>query len=744
MKIYNLSKSLLLKFSKDKQFLLKRGFVLILVLCNAFFISAFQKDKSEPYFGYEQVTEQKVDSILSLLTLEEKIALLHGNGMFTSAGVARLKIPELYYTDGPFGIREELDPVNWKPLQWTNDSATFFPTGSALAATWNPEIALDYGISIGEEARTRGKDFLLGPAVNIARTPLNGRTFEYMSEDPFLNAQLAVNYIKGVQQCGVAACIKHFALNNQETNRDFVNVKVDKRTMNEIYLPAFKAAVLDAHVMGVMTAYNKVNGSYCAENDYLVNQLLKKSWGFQGVVMSDWGGTHSTIPSALSGLDVEMGTTDGTYFGLKLLNAVRAGLVPMNIIDDKVRRVLRVMLFTQRVPVNSNAQLSTPKHLHTAYEVASQSIVLLKNEKHLLPLEVNKIKRIAVIGENAIHKQATGGFGATVKTKYEITPLAGLEHFLGDKVKIEFAQGYKSTFEELDPKTKIGKPRNIADTALIRVAVEKAKMSDVAIIFVGTNHEVESESWDRNSLTLPFGQDALIQAVSATNPNTIVVVVAAAPVDLNVSVKVAPCILYAWYNGSEGGNAMADVLFGKINPSGKLPMSFPVKLEDSPAHALHAYPGDSSVAYKEGILVGYRWYETKRIKPLFSFGYGLSYSNFQFAGMHPDKPVYSKQDTIEVEVDLKNKGPLDGYETVQLYVHSYKSSVLRPEKELKAFKKVLLSSNQGAKVILKFNAAALAYYNEENDNWEVEPGKYKLEVGNSSGDYYLSSDIIVK
>lgn len=688
--------------------------------------------------------ETRIDSIIAAMTLEEKIEMLCGNGMFTSAGVERLGIPELNYADGPTGIREELERNSWKPLGITTDSATFFPTGSALAATWNPDMAYKFGTGIGEEAKTRGKDILLAPAVNITRTPLNGRTFEYMSEDPYLNSRLTVGYIKGVQNCGVAACVKHFAANNQETNRGTVNVTMDERTLREIYLPAFKAAIEEGHALTVMSAYNKFRGVYCGENDYLLNQILRKEWNFPGFVMSDWGGTHSTVAAALNGLDVEMGTKQ-FFTQAKVAEAVKKGEIPVSVIDEKVRRILRVNLFTHAIPTPpANTEVSTPAHNKIAYDIALQSVVILKNTTNTLPVNLSKVKSIAVIGDNATHKHALGGFGAGVKARFEITPLQGLQSKIGNKAKINFVQGYAPKFTNKQKKGFGKEPEYTADAALIKEAVDAARKADVAIIFVGNNHDVETEATDRTNLTLPFGQDELIKAVSAVNKKTIVVVVAGAPVDLNTANSVANSIVWSWFNGSQGGNAVADILLGNAEPSGKLPFTLPVKLEDSPAHALKAFPGDSAVNYTEGLLVGYRWFDTKNIKPLFAFGHGLSYTKIDFTAIATDKTTYTHADKVAVTVKLKNNGLRDGFETVQLYVNDMDPKVFKATKELKAFKKVFVPVGKEVEVKLEIPVEALAYYDEASHKWLVSAGSYKIFAGASSQDLRANTVITVE
>jgi beta-glucosidase len=688
------------------------------------------------------LSDSKIDIIISGMSLEEKIAMLHGNGMFSSAGISRLGIPEMKYTDGPFGIREELEKNSWNSMRLKTDSATFFPTGSALAATWSPDLAYTLGNALGEEAKNRGKDILLGPAVNITRVPTGGRTFEYLSEDPLLSARLTVAYIKGVQDRGVGACVKHFALNNQETNRGRVNVIVDERTMREIYLPPFEAAVKEANVFAFMAAYNKIAGSWCSENGDLLNRILKKEWGFNGLVVSDWGGTHSTVKAAIGGLDVEMGTSGSAFFGQALIDSVKAGHVPIEVINEKVRRILRVRFAVEPVSeTKTGAVVSTPEHGKIAYQVASHSIVLLKNTGHILPVDLKKVRSIAVIGENATRKFASGGFGAGVKTRYEVTPLEGLQRKIGDKISIKFALGYKSSFIQNHQSGGRRLPNNAVDSVLLKEAVQLAKNSDITIIFAGTNREFESESSDRPDLRLPYGQDELISAVTAVNPRTIVVLVAAAPLDLNNTQNSSPALLISWFNGSEGGNALADVILGNVNPSGKLPFTFPASLNDSPAFSLGTFPGDNNAFYKEGSLVGYRWFDTKKIKPLFPFGFGLSYTGFSYRGIKTDKLKYSSDETIQVTIELKNTGKMNGDEVVQLYVHRMNSQVEWPEKELKGFTRVSLNPGESKKVTISLPVSQLKYWDAQIHDWRLENGKIQVMIGSSSSDIRLVKNI---
>ncbi len=713
---------------------------LSLILTSLFFATllffGFRKESNVPVNN----SESRIDSIVSVMSLEEKINMLCGNGLFTSAGIERLGIGEIHYTDGPLGIREELGKNSWAPLGLKTDSATFFPSGSALAASWSPELAYLYGVTIGAEAKSRGKEILLGPAINITRTPLNGRTFEYMSEDPYLNSLLAVQYVKGVQSNGIAACVKHFAANNQETRRGEVDVQMDERTLREIYLPAFKAAVTEGGAMTVMAAYNKFRGSYCAENDYLLNKTLKQEWNFKGFVMSDWGGTHSTVKSALNGLDVEMGSKK--YFTKVMIDSVQKGLIPVSVIDEKIKRILRVYFFTRHQPVPAGQEVSTPAHMKAVYDIACQTIVLLKNTSNLLPLDVKNIKTLAVIGENAMQKQAIGGFGAGVKARYEITPLAGLKNRLGDKVKIEYAPGYKSKYTRGNGPGRV--PENKADETLIADAVKAAKNADAVILFTGNNREVETEATDRASLMLPFGQDELIKAVTAANPKTIIVVISGAPVDLRTASSSASALIWSGFNGSESGNALADVITGKVNPSGKLPLTFPADIKDSPAHALNAYPGDGIEKYAEGILVGYRWFDTKKIDPLYCFGYGLSYTRFAFNSIKTDKTAYAGGDIIRVTVNVKNAGKTAGMETVQLYVSGPSDGVLRPAHELKAFKKITLKPGKKSDVVLEIPVSSLAWFDESGMDWVLSAGQYKISAGASSRDLQKTVEIAIR
>ncbi|MES2107437.1 MAG: glycoside hydrolase family 3 C-terminal domain-containing protein [Bacteroidota bacterium] len=691
-----------------------------------------------------QALDAKIDAIVKTLTLEEKIKMLHANSKFGSAGVERLGIPGLMTDDGPLGVREDVKE-NWSSANLTTDSATFFPNGSALAATWNPSLAYRYGHDMGEEARARKKYIILAPAFNICRTPLCGRTYEYYSEDPFLNSRLAVQSVQGIQSQNIAACVKHFAVNNQEVERGRVNVEVDERTLQEIYLPAFKATITEANAWTIMSAYNKLRGVYCAENAYLLNDLLKKQWKFKGIVISDWGGTHSTVASANNGLDLEMGSVDpysSYYLANPLLDSVKAGKVSVKTIDEKVHRILWVIYHTSMAENPPAGKINTPQHISTAYDIAAESIVLLKNDKQLLPLNTSQIKSIAVIGDNATRTFHLGGFGAGVKVRYEITALAGLKNRLGEKVKITYAQGYKGVYKP-GRRNAANEPEK-PDTTLQNEAVANAKSADMAMVFIGGNREYESEGHDRKDLSLPFHEQELVDAVTAANPNTIVVFVGGAPYDLGKIKKNNHTIIWSWYNGLENGNALADVLMGKVNPSGKMPFTFPVELKDSPAHALNAYPGENlTVDYKEGLLVGYRWFDTKKIEPMYCFGYGLSYTNYQYQSIQIAKKTYKPGENITAIVKVKNTGKYAGKETIQLYVSKPNSIVERPEKELKAFKKVMIKPGETVSVALSIPVKDLAWYDVKTSGWKVEPGKYTLLAGTSSKDIKETGSITV-
>ena len=739
--------------------------ILQLSLVCAFMVFASCKDNAqssesdssnqkEEYVGKEIGTEfdAEIEKLVAQMTLEEKIGMLHGNSMFTSDGVKRLGIPELKMADGPLGVREEISRDSWAPAGLTNDFATYYPAAGALAATFNEEMAYTFGNSVGQELRARGKDMLLSPAINIVRTPLGGRTYEYMTEDPFLNKKMAVPMVVGLQDNDVMACVKHFAANNQETNRDFVDVQIDVRALREIYLPAFEASVKEGKTYSIMGAYNKFRGEYLCENDYMLNKILRDEWGFKGVVVSDWAAVHSTVKSLKSGLDIEMGTQkpfNEFFLADKLIAAAKNKEISEAEIDIHVKRILRTLFQVKAMGGKERVKgsLATEAHYQDAYKIAAEAVVLLKNENNALPLKLDGVKSIAVIGNNATKKNALGGFGAGVKTKREVTPLEGLKKRLPSSVKINYAEGY---LERYDEKNK-GNLGNITsngpvtidqlDPAKLQEAIEAANKSDVAIIFAGSNRDYETESSDRKNLKLPFGQEELIQKVLAANPRTIVVMVAGAPFDFQNIEKKTSALVWSWFNGSEGGNALADVLLGKVNPSGKLPWTMPKNIMDSPAHATNSFPGGKTVNYAEGILVGYRWFDTKNVAPLYPFGFGLSYTTFTIENAKADKAEYALNETISVSVDVKNTGKVDGKEVVQLYTSKSDSKITRAAKELKGYKKVLVKSGDSNTVMIEVPVKELAYYDATVKKWIVEPGKYTLKIGNSSRD--IKKEIVV-
>lgn len=625
--------------------------------------------------------EKRIEKLIKKMTLEEKVGLLHGNSKFYVAGVERLGIPEWSLSDGPHGVRAEINRHDWAYAGWTNDSASYFPTGTAFAAAWNPELAYRRGEVLGEEARWRKKDVLLGPGVNIIRSPLCGRNFEYMSEDPYMNSVLAVAYIKGLQSRDVACSVKHFAVNNQETNRTTVDVECSERALREIYLPAFKAAVQEGGALTVMAAYNKFRGEFCAENNYLVRKILRNEWGFDGVYVTDWGAAHSTVPSMEAGLDVEMGTLidkyEDWYYANPLIEAVKSGKVPMSLVDEKVGDVLRVMIKTNVLDPKKRfgpGSMNTKEHQQATYDAAAEAIVLLKNQNNLLPLDFSSIKSLAVIGDNATRKHSNGGLSSEIKAVYEVTPLEALRAKWGDKVDIRFAQGYEklSTFVEGSNNGQSSgtfSSKTQESDALLKEAVEVARTSDVALLVCGLNHDYDTESFDRLNMDIPYGQVKLIQEVVKANPRTIVVMIAGSPLNMAAVDICSPAIVWAWFNGMEGGNALVDVLSGKVNPSGKMPFTTPVSLDQSPAHALGNFPGrDLKVNYEEDILVGYRWFDTKGLPVVYPFGYGLSYTTFDYSNLNTDKETYDQADTIQATFTLTNTGDREGAEVAQLYV----------------------------------------------------------------------------
>lgn len=680
------------------------------------------------YADLSKPIDARVEDILSRLTLEEKIALVHADSKFSSAAVPRFGLPQRWLSDGPHGVREDVGPHIWAPAGRTDDFATLMPALIGLAATWNTDLATAYGKVIGEEARQRGKQIMLGPGMNIMRTPLNGRNFEYPGEDPFLTSRMIVNYIRAVQAEDVASCAKHFVANDQEYERGTINVEMDERALREIYLRPFQAAVQEAGVRTVMSAYNKFRGYWCAENDYLLNKILKQEWGFKGLVMSDWAGTHSTKGSVLNGLDLEMGTEApyGKFFMSDAFrDGVKSGEFPMSVLDDKARRNLWQMLTTKAIEGRKPGAINTKDHQKTARQVAEESFVLLKNDNNALPLDADRVKSIAVVGENAVLLQAYGGGSARIKTFYEITPLEGIVRRVGDRANISFAMGYNEK----------------ENAELANQAVRAAGQADVVIYVGGLNHRphFDTESLDRKHMKLPYKQDELIERLVTANPRTIVVLFGGAPMEMGSWLGKVPGVLQVWYPGMEGGNALANVLFGDVNPSGKLPCSFPKRLEDSPAHAMGNYPGKNGIVrYEEGLLVGYRWFDTKNIDPLFSFGHGLSYTNFEYSNL---RLTPSGDGVMTAEFEVKNVGPRAGAEIAQLYVQHLQPRLPRPLKELKGFRKVFLKPGESQKISIPLERNAFAFYDPERRAWAAEKGQFKIAIGASSRDIRLQDTI---
>ncbi len=723
------------------------------------------------------VNDKAIDKIIAQMTLEEKVNMLHSKTNMSSAGVERLGIADMHYADGPFGIREEGVPNGFTPAGWKLDSATFFPTGSALAATWSEELAYKYGTGMGIEARLRGKDVILGPAVNIQRLPVGGRTYEYLSEDPILSAALSLYYTKGVQDQGTAVCIKHFAVNNQETNRGSVDAQVDERTLREIYLKPFERAVVEGGAMSVMPAYNKVNGDYCSENEHLLNEILRGEWGFKGFTVSDWGGTHSTMGAMLHGLNVQM--TGSNYLGQPVIDSIATGALTEKLVDEKVRQILRVRFAVEAIPddVANTKMTSQPECQDIAKQVAEKSIVLLKNEGGVLPLK-GDVKKIAVIGQNAVLKTQSGGMGAGVKALYEITPLQGIQKRAGAGIQVSYAPGYKNfpgrrwgpAPATPDPlvAAAIDEP---ADKKLLAEAVKLAKEADVVIFFGGTNKSIETEGSDRANIDLPTGQNEVVKALYEANKNLVTVLISGGPTDLRELEPVSPAIVQGWWNGTEGGTALAEVLFGDIAPSGKLPFTFPMKLEDSPAFAMGNFPdktqgGDlftlmyradatqlsreerqklmdampkPTAKYTEGQLVGYRWFDTKKVKPMYAFGHGLSYVTFGYGQM----AASAGKDAVKVTFELTNEGAMPADEVVQLYVKRIGSKVEWPEKELKAFSRVSLAAGETKTVTLEIPMKDLRYWNVEANAWELEHGRIQLLLGSASDDIRKQAEVTI-
>lgn len=737
----------------------------ILTLTTATMLSTSAMADTPVYLDRTKPIEQRVEDALSRMTLEEKVNLCHAQAKFSSYGVPRLGIPEIWMSDGPHGVRAEVNWNDWGYANWKNDSVTAFPALTALAATWNPELSAVYGKNVGEEARYREKDVLLGPGVNIYRTPLNGRNFEYMGEDPYLAGEMVVPYIVELQKNGVAACVKHFALNNQEKWRGNINVNLSDRALYEIYLPAFKRAVQDGKAWSIMGAYNKIWNEHCCHNQRLLNDILRGEWGFDGVVITDWGGAHDTKQAALNGLDIEMGSfTNGLtleadfgfndyYLADPYLEMIKRGEVPESTVNDKARNILRLIFRTAMNADKPFGSLASPEHYAAAKMIGDESIVLLKNTG-ILPLDPAKYKNILVVGENAVRKLNIGGGSSELKVKDMFSPLDAIKKVYGDGVK--YAEGYRTGPSLYEQEVII--PAEILDS-LSNQAVEMARGMDAVIYIGGLNKNgfQDCESSDRREYNLPWNQDKLIERLAEANPNIVIANISGNAYAMPWLDKV-PAVLQSWYLGTMVGPSMVDVISGKINPSGKLPFSFPKRIEDVGAHSFgeYSYPGiegttagnaasdlkgadvsagkDPQQEYLEDIFVGYRWHDTKKIPALFPFGHGLSYTTFSYGKATASAKTMSADGNLTVTVPVTNTGNLEGKETVQLYIQDEKSSLPRPLKELKGFKKVNIKPGETTQVSFTITPDDLKFFDDRQHAWVAEPGKFKALIGTSSAD----------
>ena len=707
------------------------------------------------YQDVSKPIEERVEDALKRLTLEEKVKLIHAQSKFSSPGVPRLGIPDVWTDDGPHGIRPDVLWDEWEQAGCTNDSCVAFPALTCLAATWNPEMSLLYGQSIGEEARYRNKSVLLGPGVNIYRTPLNGRNFEYMGEDPYLAGKMVVPYIRGVQQNGVAACVKHFALNNHEVNRHTTNVIVDDRALYEIYLPAFKAAVQEGNAWAIMGAYNLYKGQHLCHNQYTLNDILKGEWGFDGVVISDWGGAHDTPQAITNGLDMEFGSWtnglsngasnayDNYYMAMPYLKLIREGKVGTKELDEKVRRVLRLIFRTTMSANRPWGSMLTPEHYEAARRIGEEGIVLLQNKNNVLPLDLNSVRKILVVGENAVKMMTVGGGSSSLKVQRELSPLDGIRQRVGDKAEVKWVRGYvgDATGEYNGVVTGQNLKDDRTPEQLIAEAVKEAESADYVIFIGGLNKSdgQDCEDSDRKGIELSYGQDDVISALAKANKNLVVVNISGNAIAMPW-VDEVPAIVQDWYLGSEAGNSLAAILMGDVNPSGKLPFTFPVRLEDCPAHSLGEYTGERSkgiidIKYNEGIFVGYRWADKqKKVKPLFPFGHGLSYTTFEYGKPTADSKTMTADGKLTVKVTVKNTGAREGQEVVQLYISDKKSSLPRPVKELKGFQKIKLAPGEAKEVTFTIDKEALSYFDDAQHAWVAEPGKFEAIVAASAAD----------
>ena len=719
--------------------------ILIQIVAAAATLNAAAQTDTPVYLNPDAPLEERVQDALSRMTLHEKVQILHAQSKFSSAGVPRLGIRQLNMSDGPHGVREEIEWNSWSPARWTNDSCVAFPSLTCLAATWNRDLAALYGDAVSEEFAYRGKDIMLGPGTTIARMPLNGRAFEYMGEDPYLAGEMAVPYIKAAQANGVACCLKHFALNNQEVGRMTVNVNVSERALREIYLPAFEKCVKEGGLWTIMGSYNRWLDRHCCHNDSLLNGILKREWGFDGAVVSDWGGTHDTWEAATGGLDLEMGTgTDGKttdkgqgynnyYLADPFERLVREGKVPMSVLNDKAARVLRTIFRTAMNPRKAIGSQCSEAHYEACQRIGEEGMVLLRNQGATLPIDAAKYGRILVVGDNAVRNMSEGGGSSELKPKRDISPLEGLRAAFGDKV--DFARGYYAG------RTRYGKADKLDADSLRRLreeALEKARRADLVIFIGGMNkngHE-DCESSDRKSFDLSYGQNELIDALARVQKN-IVVVTYGGNAYATPWLDDVKALLHCWYLGSMSGKTLAAALTGEVNPSGKLPVTFAKEQQDYPCfqYGEEGYPGvDGQVHYKEGIYVGYRWFNTKGVKPQFPFGFGLSYTTFKYGRPELSAESLSAGGKLTLTVSVTNTGKRAGKETVQLYIGDEKASAERPRKELKDFAKVELQPGETKTVSFDITTEALQFWSDKTHSWTAEPGRFKAYVCASETD----------
>lgn len=748
-----------------KHFIASCVFVMCAMTTNA--------QQTPAYLDESLQIEQRIDDALARMTLQEKIRVIHAQSKFSSAGVPRLGFPDFWTDDGPHGVRPDVLWDEWEQAGQTNDSCVAFPALTCLAATWNPDMSLIYGKSLGEEALYRGKDMILGPGVNINRTPLGGRNFEYMGEDPYLASTMVVPYVQGLQSMGVSACVKHYCLNNDEEYRHQVNVVVSDRALHEIYLPAFKAAVEQGKAWAIMGAYNLYKDEHNCHNQYTLNKILKGDWAFDGVVVSDWGGCHDTDQAVKNGLDMEFGSWtnglsagtsnayDNYFLATPYIIGIQSGKYTTKELDDKVRRVLRLFFRTTMNRNRPHGFLCSESHYEAARRIADEGIVLLQNNGNILPIDRNKAKRILVVGENAIKMMTVGGGSSSLKVQREILPLEGLRQRFGNDVVVDYARGYVGDVSgEYNGVTTGQKLKdNRSESKLIAEAVEKAKNADYVIVVGGLNKSdyQDCEGHDRKQYELPYAQNRLIEALAKTTKRLVYVNISGNAVAMPWKDKVG-AIVQAWFIGSEAGNAIADVLMGDANPSGKLPFTWYARLNDCGAHALNTYPGtwrsakDKSAGfskiideeYKEGVYVGYRWTDKNNIKPTFAFGHGLSYTTFSMSNLRQSAKEMTRDGKLTFTVTVKNTGSKRGAETVQLYIKDKKSSVDRPVKELKGFKKVWLEPGEQKDVDMTIDNNALAYYDETTGTWKSEDGEFDALVGNASDNIMLKSRFMLK